>query len=397
MKQMKQINVIVDLQFGSTGKGLLAGYLAETTKPDTVITAWAANAGHTYINADGRKFVHTMLANGVVSPNLKQVMIGAGSLIDPVSLLNEINACIDLLGDDVKIYIHKNAAVIEQRHRDEENEHLGANTRIGSTKKGCGAAQIQRIRRDPRDLNTFGYHYDAETSIAVLKLCNSHPNLIKIVDTDAWLQALNQAEVVQIEGAQGYSLSMYHGMYPYTTSRDVTTAQVLADCGIPHTLIKLVKVYGTARTFPIRVANRYDENGKQVGYSGDCYSDQEEITFEDLGQSTEFTTVTKLPRRIFTFSAAQIQEAAFMCGVDVLFMNFINYCRTEEEMREILTKSYESIGAPELILGFGATVNDVVSINTDRDFRVIEAEVTQMWGDSRAGRPLSCVNGGASQ
>ena len=68
---MKQINVIVDLQFGSTGKGLLAGYLAETTKPDTVITAWAANAGHTYINADGRKFVHTMLANGIVSPNLR--------------------------------------------------------------------------------------------------------------------------------------------------------------------------------------------------------------------------------------------------------------------------------------------------------------------------------------
>ena len=65
---MRQGHIILDLQFGSTGKGLLAGYLAEKVEPDTVVTAWAANAGHTYINAAGEKFVHTMLANAIVSP-----------------------------------------------------------------------------------------------------------------------------------------------------------------------------------------------------------------------------------------------------------------------------------------------------------------------------------------
>ena len=386
---MKQINIIVDLQFGSTGKGLLAGYLAETTKPDTVITAWAANAGHTYINADGRKFVHTMLANGVVSPSLKRVMIGVGSIIDPVNLLNEIRACEDLL-NGVDIYIHKNAAVIDQRHRDEENAHLGANTKIGSTKKGCGAAQIHRIRRDPDDLNTFGALVESGTNVDINNLMEMVDS-IKVVDTDGWLQVLTQADVVQIEGAQGYSLSMYHGLYPYTTSRDVSTAQVLADCGIPFCMTPIVKIYGTARTFPIRVANRYDEDGKQIGYSGNCYSDQTEITFEDLGQSTELTTVTKLPRRIFTFSAQQIQEAAFMCGVHVLFMNFVNYCRTDEELREVMGKSFGTIEAPELILGFGATVNDVTTIDTSRDVHVVEAEVTRMWENSRSGRPINYI------
>ena len=388
---MKQINIIVDLQFGSTGKGLLAGYLAETTKPDTVITAWAANAGHTYINADGRKFVHTMLANGVVSPSLKRVMIGVGSIIDPVNLLNEIRACEDLL-NGVDIYIHKNAAVIDQRHRDEENAHLGANTKIGSTKKGCGAAQIHRIRRDPDDLNTFGALVESGTNVDINNLMEMVDS-IKVVDTDGWLQVLTQADVVQIEGAQGYSLSMYHGLYPYTTSRDVSTAQVLADCGIPFCMTPIVKIYGTARTFPIRVANRYDEDGKQIGYSGNCYSDQTEITFEDLGQSTELTTVTKLPRRIFTFSAQQIQEAAFMCGVHVLFMNFVNYCRTDEELREVMGKSFGTIEAPELILGFGATVNDVTTIDTSRDVHVVEAEVTRMWVNSRSGRPINYIEG----
>lgn len=388
---MKQINVIVDLQFGSTGKGLLAGYLAETTKPDTVITAWAANAGHTYINAEGRKFVHTMLANGVVSPNLQRIMIGVGSIIDPVNLLNEIGQCSDLISDHVKIYVHRNAAVIDQRHRDEENVHLGANTKIGSTKKGCGAAQIHRIRRDPDDLNTFGALAEAGTNQAINDLIDKCG--IKVVNTDEWLWVLVQADVVQIEGAQGYSLSMYHGMYPYTTSRDVTTAQVLADCGIPYYMTPIVKVYGTARTFPIRVANRFDDDGKQVGYSGDCYPDQEEITFEDLGQSTELTTVTKLPRRIFTFSTTQIQEAALMCGVHVLFMNFVNYCRTAEEMHDTIGKSFGVIGALELILGFGATVNDVVEINGNHDGETVEAEITAMWQNSRSGRPIDYVEG----
>ena len=388
---MKQINVIVDLQFGSTGKGLLAGYLAETTKPDTVITAWAANAGHTYINAEGRKFVHTMLANGVVSPNLQRIMIGVGSIIDPVNLLNEIGQCSDLIGDHVKIYVHRNAAVIDQRHRDEENVHLGANTKIGSTKKGCGAAQIHRIRRDPDDLNTFGALAEAGTNQAINDLIDKCD--IKVVSTDEWLQVLVQADMVQIEGAQGYSLSMYHGMYPYTTSRDVTTAQVLADCGIPHCMTPIVKVYGTARTFPIRVANRFDDDGKQVGYSGNCYPDQEEITFGGLGQPTELTTVTKLPRRIFTFSTAQIQEAAFMCGVHVLFMNFVNYCRTAEEMYDIMGKSFGMIKAPELILGFGATIKDVVEINCDRDGEKVGAEITAMWQNSRSGRPIDYVEG----
>ena len=290
----------------------------------------------------------------------------------------------------VDIYIHKNAAVIDQRHRDEENAHLGANTKIGSTKKGCGAAQIHRIRRDPDDLNTFGALVESGTNVDINNLMEMVDS-IKVVDTDGWLQVLTQADVVQIEGAQGYSLSMYHGLYPYTTSRDVSTAQVLADCGIPFCMTPIVKIYGTARTFPIRVANRYDEDGKQIGYSGNCYSDQTEITFEDLGQSTELTTVTKLPRRIFTFSAQQIQEAAFMCGVHVLFMNFVNYCRTDEELREVMGKSFGTIEAPELILGFGATVNDVTTIDTSRDVHVVEAEVTRMWENSRSGRPINYI------
>ena len=51
---MHSAHIITDLQFGSTGKGAFAGKLAaHGIRPDTVLTAWGPNAGHTFIDANG--------------------------------------------------------------------------------------------------------------------------------------------------------------------------------------------------------------------------------------------------------------------------------------------------------------------------------------------------------
>ena len=44
---MDKIKIVVDLQYGSTGKGLIVGKIAEDEAHDSVFTAWAPNAGHT--------------------------------------------------------------------------------------------------------------------------------------------------------------------------------------------------------------------------------------------------------------------------------------------------------------------------------------------------------------
>jgi len=340
---MQCLDLIIDCQFGSTGKGLIAGYLAKKNRPDTIITAWAPNAGHTFIDDTGRKFVHTMLGNGIVSPNLKRVMIGPGSVIDVHALLAELNACSDLV-DKSQIIIHPQAAVVSQRHRDEE---AGPMTKIGSTKKGTGAAMIQRIRRNPQDLNT------AASEIALTPLADC------VVSVDRWFEIMEkEVEYAQIESAQGYSLSMYHGFYPYTTSRDVSTSQTIADCGVPYQLVEraLSQVIGTCRTFPIRVANRFDADGKQVGWSGPCYDDQEETSFKAIGQPTELTTVTKLPRRIFTYSKKQIEQAVYVNGVTKMFLNFANYASTPELDR--IADHIQSLTDLHW-LGWGPTEGDV--------------------------------------
>lgn len=340
---MQCLDLIIDCQFGSTGKGLIAGYLAKQNRPDTIITAWAPNAGHTFIDNTGRKFIHTMLGNGIVSPNLKRVMIGPGSVIDVHALLAELNACSDFV-DKSQVIIHPQAAVVSQRHRDEE---AGPMTKIGSTKKGTGAAMIQRIRRDPHDLN------NAASEIALTPLADC------VVSVERWFDIMrNEVEYAQVESAQGYSLSMYHGFYPYTTSRDVSTAQTFADCGIPYRMVEhsLGQVIGTCRTFPIRVANRFDGDGKQVGWSGPCYDDQEETSFEAIGQPTELTTVTRLPRRIFTYSKKQIEQAIFANGVTKMFLNFANYA-SAPELDEI--SNHISSFTDLHWLGWGPTEGDV--------------------------------------
>lgn len=323
---MSKAHMIIDLQFGSTGKGLLAGYLARTLQPDVVVTAWGPNAGHTYIDPDGRKFIHRMLANGVVSPKLTHVLIGPGSVIDPEILLAEIASCADLLRGK-KIVIHPQAAIVLPEHLEAEK----VNVKIGSTMKGTGQAVVQRINRDPDNMNVAWVAFPQGIVQKIIDL-----GVGVSFDTQDYNLVIDTAELIQIEGAQGFSLSIYHGMYPYTTSRDVTPAQVMADCAIPFDIKP--EVYGTMRTYPIRVANRFDKNGIKIGTSGPGYADQFELDWEELGITPELTTVTKLPRRIFSFSYLQTVEACRMCSPDHIFLNFVNYLhhdRAREMVRDI--------------------------------------------------------------
>jgi len=370
---MDKLKVVVDLQYGSTGKGLIVGKIAEDEKPDTVITAWAPNAGHTYIAKDGRKFIHTHLANGIVSSGLRRVLLGPGSLINPQQLLAEMAACSDLL-ENVQVIIHPHAAIVTDRHIEEE---AGPMTKIGSTKKGVGAAMIQRIRRNPDDQN-------------IAAACNNE--LSRYVTTVAgYRAALREASSVLVEGAQGYGLSMYHGFYPYTTSRDVSIWQILADCGIPFDMIPTlmgspdIGVIGTCRTYPIRVANRFDTHGTQVGYSGPCYDDQLEISFEEIGQKTELTTVTKLPRRIFTFSRKQIEEAIEYNGAREVFLNFVNYCKSGDELMDIVESIERTPNTVVRWIGLGPEYKDVYSVpQYGREARM--GRILELWRVYATGR-----------
>lgn len=336
-----KVILICDMQFGSTGKGLIAGYLAKhLTKPDTVMCAFAPNAGHTFIDASGRKFVHRMIPNGIVSPNLKRVMIGPGAVVDPELLDQEVEASINLLAH-VDVVIHEHAAMVTEYHAAEERAQLVG---IGSTMKGTAAANIQKMMRQGGFKSNIAKNYTFKHA--------------RVVTHEEYCAMVDDSKVIQLEGAQGYSLGMNSGMYPYVTSRECTPAQMLSDCVIP--IDYLHQTIGTLRTYPIRVANRYNEQGVQVGTSGPGYPDQLELGWEDMGLEPELTTVTKLPRRIFTFSRKQFKQALRACAPDFIFLNFCNYAKTGEELSDLV--DFINLSAGHKIVrweGYGPTETDI--------------------------------------
>lgn len=343
----KQATVIVDLQFGSTGKGLIAGYLAKRNKPDTVVCAFAPNAGHTFEDEHGNRMVTCSLPTGIVSPSVKVVLLGPGSVIDPDLLVSEIDQFIGSDSLTPQVYIHEHAAVVTEGHRAAEAQGMVG---IGSTMKGVGAATIDKIRR-LQDGNS-------NTARDMLGGTVLESRIISHAD---YIALISRSNNLQIEGAQGYSLGINSGFYPYTTSRECTVPQLLSDCAVPFNMFDL-NIVGSCRTYPIRVANRFDSSGKQVGWSGPSYWDQMELSWEQVGLPVEYTTVTKLPRRVFTFSLEQVRQAVLMNGVTEVFLNFANYFNSFGDVDELLGDIANETGVPVRYLGYGARESDVIDM-----------------------------------
>lgn len=355
---MTSYELIIDGQYGSTGKGLFAGYLAKRHQPDVLAMAPSPNAGHTLV--DGQLvLIHKMLPLGIQSPKLRTILLGPGSIIDIDRLIAEIQTLrkADLISLSVDIIVHRNAVYVTPEHRLAEAD---GGTAPGSTRQGTGAAQMARVRRAPDQNNTIGALYERDRMHDLFW----H---VHVADTADFQRYYHNATKVQVEGCQGYSLSVYHGQYPYVTCRDVSTAQLLADCAVPMPSMRSLYVHGTFRTYPIRVANR-PESGE---WSGPTYDDSEEITFESLGMPQELTTVTKLPRRIFTFSANQAMESCVQNRIDSAFLNFAQYPPTFDVLADIWLKLNEYTRVD--YVGFGPDCSDVYRIGapgiTDQHLR----------------------------
>lgn len=322
-----KIDMVMDFQYGSTGKGLIAGYLAKRNEYDTAVCAFSTNAGHVYRDRS-RNDMYVMtqqLPTAITSPHVKNILIGPGAAIHLDTLCHELYQYSDFIKDK-RILIHPQAAIVTDDHA--HFEKLDGRTKMGSTAKGVGEAYIQRMRRSTDSSNTFGNRG------FWTKHNEAHVIDNMVVTETEYCAVLEHSESLLIEGCQGFSLSMYHGQYPYTTSRDVTPWQIAADCGIPFKMAPYIQVIGTLRTFPIRVNNR-------DGSSGPHYRDQTELDWKTLGMEPELTTVTKLPRRVFTFSQSQLDDALFHCGgywETKIFLNFANYLKSRSAVHKLITE-----------------------------------------------------------
>lgn len=326
MLQPGKLNVLIDGQFGSTGKGLVASYLSQAAHVDIAITNASANAGHTFY-LEGRKCITRHLpVSGVINQS-STIYLCAGAIIDPHILMREID---ELKIDLNRICIHPRAAVINQQDIDLESK--GSVKAIASTQKGVGRALQRKINRSAM-------------------LAWEHPalkHLVKELDLDFYL---DQGCTALMEVPQGLDLSINSGLaYPYCTSREVTVAHALSEAQVHPAYLGNTIV--TIRTFPIRVGHIV-EGGVIVGDSGPFYPDSTELSWKQIGVPDEYTTNTRRVRRVASFSMLQYRRMLRLFRPDFIFLNFANYL-TSKQLSSLLYK------LPEVThLGFGPRARDI--------------------------------------
>ncbi len=299
-------SVLVDMQYGSTGKGLMAAYLAHLPYNcvDIASTNAGPNAGHTTCYKDGRKFITYHLPTFGVIQSECAIFLNAGSIIDPDMLQAELA---QFSIDPKRLFIHPRAVVVEPEDKVYEKQEDSGAAKLASTQKGVGRAQARKVMREAT-------------------LAETHPMLKEYVRDFNIMEKMSRGARVMVEVPQGFDLSLNDGLsYPYCTSRSINVAQALSDAGIHPS--RLGRVVGTQRYYPIRVGNLKGEDGHEIGFSGPCYPDQKEMTWDEAGQLPEFTTVTKRMRRVFTWSEMQYLKGVRSLVPDLVFCNFLNYCK----------------------------------------------------------------------
>jgi len=327
------VHVLVDGQFGSTGKGALASFLAREAVESGaikdfqgVITSAGPNSGHTSYWGHG-KIILKQLPTFAVQAHLMgytiPVFLSAGAVINRDQLFFEANTY-----PSIPIHVHPNAAVITKEAMQEELK--GSIRDIASTQSGTGAALAHKIYREPEAIakNSLG----PTPKNVVISHVRPKP------DSNAYF----------MEVSQGFSLGINSEFYPHVTSRECTVMQGIADARIPPRHV--AKTYMCVRTYPIRVGNLGTYS------SGDWYEDQTETSWDELGIDPELTTVTQRVRRVATFSMRQYIDAVYANDPDWVAVNFMNYLNdaNQAELMDNLMEARALVSKDHgFIAGFG--------------------------------------------
>lgn len=321
------VDVIVGGQYGSEGKGNICAHMAKHY--GVLMRIGGPNAGH-MVKDPPYKYVQ--LPSGTGSNPEAKILIGAGSTLWLPQLMLEIIEW--RVGPD-RLSIDPQAMVIDDEDRRIES---GALTSIASTKQGVGAASARKIlNRGEGPL--FG---------PPVKLARDIKQLAKYVrDVRAELDRHYAAGTpVMLEGTQGTTLSIHHGIWPSVTSRETSVSGCLSDAGIAPERVR--RVIMVVRTYPIRVGGTSGWMGREILMR--MVSDRSGIPMSEF-DDVERGTISGNPRRIAEFDWAQLRRSAVLNGATDIAVTFADYLGVENrdattfaELNEVARAFIERVG-----------------------------------------------------
>jgi adenylosuccinate synthase len=264
-----------------------------------------------------------------------RLLIGAGVLVEPNILLKEINT-FDAID---RTFIDFQCGIIEQNHQEKDKKDNHLKEIVGTTGSGTGPANSERALRQ-------------------LKLAKDVPEVALFLEdvSNSINYSIDNKENVLIEGTQGTFLSLYHGIYPYVTSKDVTASAICSDVGVgPKKIDEVLIVF---KSYVTRVGGGPLTN---------------EISIEESKERnwSEFGSVTGRQRRAapFDFNLAkksiQINSATqiALTKLDILFPHckgIKDYSKLENDAKKFVENIESETGIPVTIIGTGAEINDTI-------------------------------------
>ncbi|HZF37243.1 MAG TPA: adenylosuccinate synthase [Blastocatellia bacterium] len=327
--------ILVGAQWGDEGKGKIIDVLTE--QADVVVrTQGGNNAGHT-VHIAGQKYVLHLVPSGILRKK-KICVIGNGVVIDPVSLVEEIEGLRKLgIKAEGNLFISETAHLVFPYHRelDAQREILKGKNKIGTTKRGIGPAYGDKAARTGLRvidlINPERFIKQLEFKIRenneILKAFGAQPlsfkkvhgeyrvagNYLKpfVANTVILLhEAVRRGDDILFEGAQGTFLDIDFGTYPFVTSSNTTAGGACTGSGIPPH--RMDRVVGVMKAYTTRVGE------------GPLPTENAEIADMLHAMGREFGATTGRPRRCGWFDSVATRHACMVNGIDELAVTNID-------------------------------------------------------------------------
>lgn len=336
--------ILVGAQWGDEGKGKIIDVLTE--EADIVVrTQGGNNAGHTVFIGE-KKYILHLVPSGILRKS-KTCVIGNGVVVDPISLVEEIEGLRKLgVTVDRNLLVSETAHLVFPYHRelDVQRETLKGKNKIGTTKRGIGPAYGDKAARTGLRMidliNPPRFELLLKARIKehndILKAVGAKPLSFKkvheayaaaaeqlrqfVTNTVIFLhQATSRGANILFEGAQGTFLDIDHGTYPFVTSSNTTAGGACTGSGVPPN--RMDRVVGVMKAYTTRVGE------------GPLPTESAEIADMLHAMGREFGATTGRARRCGWFDAVATRHAAMVNGIDEIAITNIDGLDTVETIR----------------------------------------------------------------
>jgi len=369
---------VIGLQWGDEGKGKIVDYLSEEF--DLVVRYQGGNnAGHTVI-VDDKTYKLNLIPSGVIRG--KDCYLGQGVVLDPNHFSSEYDQIVKKISNP-KVFLSSNISLILEYHKqlDKINESiLNSEKKIGTTSKGIGPAYQDKVGRKSiklydlkskniieEKIHSIKKFYDPilekfnESKIDVdqtVKELQTFYGLVKdlIIDNSLIKKKFKNKKIL-FEGAQGALLDLDHGSYPFVTSSNTVSSNIVIGSAlqVDYQTIGIFKAYATRvgnGPFPSEL---FDSVGDYIAEKG-----------------VEIGTVTKRKRRCGWLDLVSLKYSCEINRVNELCMTKADVLNNLSEIK--VCKSYDSRKYEDVNFSESDTLESLALKETD-------FEVFPSWGE----------------